>query len=29
MGDRHVLDLEGGDRILSPQAFMALLDAAR
>lgn len=28
-GDRHLLGLEAGNRILSPQAFMALLDAAR
>lgn len=27
-GDRHLLDLEAGARILSPQALMALLDAA-
>lgn len=28
-GDRHLLDLEAGNRILSPQAFMAVLDATR
>ena len=28
-GDRHLLDLEAGNRILPPQAFLALLDAAR